>query len=350
MLVLSLKESNKALMFTFTEDNNFVVLVHGSEVQVHKMEDETLLPCIHELQDAAFDKVTTGGVMSYGGDFIVVICGTTIGKDSTSCFTMNGPTAVHQISGDQLSPRIGAASLVTDNGVTLWVTGGSSYGQYPVKTTEFLTLGSDGFSSKIGPDLSHGGIKDHCLVATESTAAMVIGGRMDSLDISRTVELFDFNLMKSSSVDPLLRARSKHACGMLKDSKWSFRKVVAVAGGEFFSTIYTYTVELFWILETGNYIDPRWEFGPDLPMPLGDAASVTTADQSYMFVIGGMTDNDIRQELVHRLQCFDMQCSWKAIDHVAKSLTLSRGLAMGLPAIPMSHRNISKLPHRITGK
>ena len=300
------------------------------------MGEEALLPCSHTVAIPPTINSFAGGIMTYRDDFHVVICGSPT-DDSLleKCASLNGPD--HQILGHLLSKRVGAAYVVVDNGTRLWVTGGFN-GKVTLKTTEFLQLDNGSYGLMPGPSLPFRSLKYHCLEKVASNAAILIGGQDMNTEPTDFVWLMSLDSMEWFSIDSLITGRYEHACGVLKDMEVSNRTIVVAAGGETYFGAETKSVELL-VFVNGHVFNSTWSYGSNMPRTISNTASGTTADQHSLFVIGD--DSGHLLVSVYRLQCFDLQCSWKSMDHGFKDMSV-RGLALILPTIsPMAFINFS---------
>ncbi len=147
-------------------------------------------------------------------------------------------------------------------------------------------------------------------------------------------------------------ARYKHSCGVLKAAYE--KKIVVVAGGiDRFKKI-SNTVETLLVMEGGGGLmtlsdNNYWDYGPSLPMPLSDAASATTADQTGFFLFGGTSDNAATSVSIFKLGCshaydFQQGCTWTKIDHELHAPS-AMGLAISMPSYPLGHRSYSNVRH-----
>ncbi len=139
--------------------------------------------------------------------------------------------------------------------------------------------------------------------------------------------------------------RYKHACGVLKVGQE--KMVVAAAGIDQFEHPKK-NVEVIVVHEgTPSFVTAsHWDYGPNLPMALSDAASATNPEKTELFVIGGTTSNAEMSDSVHSLSCSHFHdnlqhgCSWTKIEfELNKPSTM--GLALIFPANPM-HNPITK--------
>ncbi len=128
--------------------------------------------------------------------------------------------------------------------------------------------------------------------------------------------------------------RRHHGCGVLKIED---KEVVVAAGGSL-TYVNTDTVEFLWIEKIHNDVNidgSSWEFGPKLPITLGDAASATTEDQTRLYLVGGTVlqwPYEQSSSIFH-LGCegaMSIMCTWTRND-MELVTARSAGLAMILP-------------------
>ncbi len=82
--------------------------------------------------------------------------------------------------------------------------------------------------------------------------------------------------------------------------------MIAVTGGEI-NTVRKRSTEILDL----DYL--TWHLGPDLPMAISDAVSVTSSDSKHFYVIGGYEGMGYSRysSTIHALQCFAKHCEWK---------------------------------------
>ncbi len=259
--------------------------------------------------------------------------------------------------------RVSSSSLVVGNGERLLLVGGADI---EASTTELIVQEQTNnattiFSASLGPDAPH--IHSHCLASIGPTVAISVGG-MNANSNSNAFNPYSYILRwDQMAVSPwtlgpyLQESRMFHVCGVVREStpSHSERKVVAVAGGITPSGAQTRGVELL-LVESENdiasYATLDWQEGPMLPKAILQAASATTADQSRLFVAGGMVEADLdKQETssIMTLTCSSgMQCQWTRVHEMLE--LHARGLAFILPAMPMSSRESAyKTCSQLTG-
>ncbi len=184
---------------------NFLIYIDGwtkSLILVFKFEHNVLVECAHSLVPPKKGLIhATSGILTAEDtdEPNIIVCG---GDDSNSnapnenCMMLskNEPSAevvssagfsVSLTSGGFLNAdRTGSASLVIDNGRTLWVTGGfiDDLFERGRKDTEFLSIAkvSQGElqfpTNGAGPELPND-LYDHCLNAIGPEVAILTGGR-----------------------------------------------------------------------------------------------------------------------------------------------------------------------------
>ncbi len=310
-----------------------------------------LWKCTHTM--TSYNKLLkdgTGGVLSSQSleNFTIVICGGQTLDDSNSDLASNNEGCItvseqySKASGSLFIPRIDAASLVIDNGNSLWVTGGYD-GVSSLSASELIQPHDDpdptliSFSEKQRLLYSRRG---HCLVKIGPNVAILTGGVSNYFKREDKTLTVNISTMDWKEKVPLNIGRSNHACGVLIDLESQMKIAVTAGGTE--NGIMTNSVEILKAESEEQFHNSvrMWEFGPNLPDAMSDAASASTADQGTMFVIGGTTsNNDDGSTYVHMLQCADLQCQWTKLDRelIAPS---SHGLAFLLPSIPMADRRL----------
>ncbi len=183
--------------------------------------------------------------------------------------------------------RTSATSLVIDNGLTLWITGGMAGDRYTkLSTTEYIRL-SPTPSSQEGPELVHA-MDRHCIVRLSSTTgnlqALFIGGRITDNSLQNTWYFDEDNTPDLWSDGPSLSySRADLGCGVLRDKDMD-RELVLVAGGidQFIlgHTSVEYLVlnneNSYWHLKEGVLCDAR----------VG-SAGIVAPDKSKLILIGG---------------------------------------------------------------
>ncbi len=305
----------------------------------------TLKPLLHQLP-----KDATGGVLSQnyqaesGDDFMIVVCGgQETMEDCSSCFSLGNPYS--RVFGSLFVPRVNAASLIIDNGKSLWVTGGKDEVS-PLTSSEYIQLQQDSglvsFSERQALPYSRQG---HCLAKIGATIAILTGGLGHNSNFSLDFKTWTVNIsMMEWREKPRLNiGRSGHVCSVLRDLSLPDMVIAIVAGGRITENNFALTdsVEMLTAENEEQFhtsMQMIWEFGPSLPKETSDSASATTANQEKMFVIGGIDkDGDVGSTFIYGLQCASLQCQWTKLD-LELSAPSSNGLAFMLPTIPMADR------------
>ncbi len=248
--------------------------------------------------------LATGGlVQDLGCNFATILCGGQgyLGDHESvysKCYylTRSEDTTTFLTFDLYHGPRTAAASIVIDNGITLWVTGGMGQNFADIlATSEYISVDPTPSAQK-GPDLVFP-LESHCMVRlNDEDHAMVIGGysgiEMDvgyyggifgSEPESRTW-IFNFNQWTEA---PTLNFRRKNlACGVLLNET-SGQKLVMVAGGIAQDAPNSTAVEYLWLDLVENEHD-EWLIETEaLCQPTVGASSVVTQDQLRLILIGG---------------------------------------------------------------
>ncbi len=331
-----------------------------SSINVFKLEGDTFVECVHSILPPENGLIlATGGILDIDEEPVAVVCGGELVIDNANgnqpndrCLILNedhlpdsvtGSYQVQSGGGSLNMPRIGAASLVIDNGNTLWITAGTNDNEY----TEFATitridheideLSTNGLGPKMPNEES---LSLHCLVSLGQDVAILIGGRTSSFQTlplawSISVSTIDWTAQASLSI-----GRHSHACGVLQADNKVGSKLVIAAGGENFEDILS-SVETLLVNDNDTIMARNWEVGPTLPIPLSDAA--TASHKSALYIIGGTTYLD-NSGLVFRLHCFNLDeaisCSWAKIEYEIKMPT-TMGLALMIPSLPMTFKGFN---------
>ena len=268
---------------------------------------------------------------------------------TNECHTLGGSTGLGLLR----HARAGAASLVLDNGRSLWVTGGrQNSDETTIWSSEILSLGLDpSLISSYGPDLPIAGLKHHCLEMVGPKVAILIGGllhhqadipsrRTWSISPNRSDDTNEYLMnMVWNELAPLGAGRTNHVCGALKDLSVPGTRIVLVAGGRTLAGWLGRTVEQLIITNIGAGPEEtvsmggthNWEVGPDSPTPIVDATSATTADQGKLLILGGQTAFGQDSSSLLEIQCSMLQCLWKKTSEELAQPS-SNGLALIFPA------------------
>ncbi len=177
----------------------FLIYLDGSSVVTFKLDlvQDTFVECAHSIQPPEPDGLVdaTGGVLKMpdisdiDDDPIIVVCGGQLFKEnkpSDKCMILNkqkDDQFLLSTNGLLNRNRFGAASVVIDNGNTLWLTGGmsSSAENIAVRTSELVNM-IDISSGLIydtngqGPTLPEAELSDHCITKIGPNIALLTGG------------------------------------------------------------------------------------------------------------------------------------------------------------------------------
>ena len=252
-----------------------------------------------------------------------LICGGSIHKSwrkptASQCFTLEStvPRSLMYVR------RMRAASIVTDGGNSLWITGGFQFkGAVIRKTTEFVSLNG----TRPGPDLPMP-VHWHCLAKINETSAIMIGGEIalthNTSMASNKTWFYNFNTTSWTPGPSLDHARETASCGLITDSA-DGSKMVVITGGFTVNDTYMNSTE---VLVLGSN---EWMGGPDLPEPLDSAPGITTSDGKSFLFVGGMAQSGYRSS-IYRLQCFHKKCHWNKMKQTLSQIR-SSGVAMLIP-------------------
>ncbi len=169
-----------------TTSNRFIIYVDGwqeSRVVVLRVDQDTLVECAHSILPPENGLIhATGGFLeaqdNQDEDPVAVVCGGDFWVESVlndRCMILDDASG----GGFLNKARIGAASVVIDNGKTLWVTGGQDQESY-LSDTEFISRSNlqpllTLTTAEQGPHLPQA-LSDHCLVKVGPQMAIVTGG------------------------------------------------------------------------------------------------------------------------------------------------------------------------------
>ncbi len=274
------------------------------------------------LQDA------TGGMMltlSSKGDLVhmPVVCGGWLARTDYKkhCYRLGQSSPIGTLTRE----RVGAVSVVINNGNRLWVTGGRTIYDIDQDTTDILDISPDKESSDPHLVLTDSSIRlprkisYHCLEMLDSTTAFLFGGsekyyKASVLNRSWTLDLGNYESVEWEQRASMLEPRWKHSCGVLRVDEEGQRKLVVAAGGEVdYVGQITDTVDVLHI--KGKSLSKSWQFGPSMKVALSSAVSVTTSDQLKLIVAGGITVREELSAMVFQFQCRDIDlCHWKQMD------------------------------------
>ena len=170
-----------------------------------------------------------------------------------------------------------SAVVHIDNQDALWISGGINMGN------KSQLVYSNGTISK-GPVMPEM-LAYHCVVATNKTTVLAIGGVPDNSSIaSNKTYWYNFELSHWSNGPELLHERYRHACGGVFYN--SSNLMIAVIGGKDNQGRYLSTVE-FAVLDQDNTPAMTWEwkYGPQFPFQVISSTAVSI--NSKLYVIGG---------------------------------------------------------------
>ena len=183
------------------QDSDFVIYVDGwtqnAVVVLKVMDHDTVIECSHTISPPGqYLTEATGGMLtsSDSDDLVAIVCGGTGGEEANlnlpvkNCWTLTEKFAEPSDAGkfstsaDGLlnSDRIGSASLVIDNGSSLWVTGGL-IGEWGRNDSEIVTVSKNTIpfsTNAAGPHIRSVGCY-HCIQAIGTSTIVVTGGIYD---------------------------------------------------------------------------------------------------------------------------------------------------------------------------
>ncbi len=318
--------------------------------EVYKYTENSFLDCVSSLAAPSVVQHAAGGVLldQDQSSVSIVVCGGldvgSTGKDE--CYRLSGSGNDRNL-GSMRYGRSGAASVVMDNGKTLWVTGGYDGFNSTLWSTEIVSLGS-GLVSSYGPDLPIADLRYHCLERVGPNVAILIGGSNSGIPVpSRRCWTIDIYSLYWTELPPLDFGRSNQACGVVRDMSVAGKKIVIVAGGKILAESISNTVEQLvidqqeeGILNSGS--SNVWEMGPTMPVPTVYAGSATTADQGKLFIVCGEAGVDRLLSSVFEIQCSFLHCQWKKSPVELKQPN-SKGLALILPSNPLALRSRAEI-------
>ncbi len=334
------------------QKEEFLIYLNGwfeSTIAVYTLDPvhNGLMECAHSIVPPEKPLVlATGGVLKgqtntdtavvCGGEFIIEDSNDNIANDR--CTILKSVTSSSNIealssSGLLNIERIGASSLVLDNGKTLWVTGGTD----AQSNTEFVTIhnGREYWTNAVGPSLPGQPAGFQCFTNVGPEVAIIIGGKSsESLAFSMNV-----STMVWKQEAQLNAKRYRMACGVMRLGEKSGDKMVIAAGGTSDANKILSTVETLLVSENDAQFAGQWEFGPSLPMAISDGASTTASDQMELFIFGGTTSNSASSsDLIFKLSCSpNGDCSWTKIATELRGPS-SMGLVLRMPSTAMGLR------------
>ena len=307
--------------------------------------------------------------METDGNISILVCGGQergTRMDNKDCYMLNGPKIV-----SLTNARLGAASTVIDGGNSLLIIGGSNQGHVALSNNELVTNALDqdldtfeSIESNINLpadegsanplELDNRGVKYACLLKVQPNNTLLIGGQDKKDEFRSTVYVVDVNDEWSNvmtPLNPLVTARSKHACGILDSNpSGSIIRLAVVAGGIISSDKITDTVEMAVLQLDHRFFSHQkgivnWQSGPQMPLGVSSAAFATTADGQKFFVVGGDTELsffDSSSTAMFQMTCSNNldslpSCAWTKLDQELNSPS-SKGIAMTLPSIPLAKK------------
>ncbi len=309
----------------------FVILLSGLDIDVYKLGQDDLSKCIHSLKTTKNLANPTGGVVAFQGDSVPIVCGgQEFGSvtENDNCFSLSSQPS-DQIVATSNAARVGAASLVINNGKSIWLTGGFQEGFFLYSTETVMQNSTSGSVEGLVLPVT---VAHHCLERIDKHSAILIGGQEFGNSHGDNVHIVHFETMDWSKLDSLNLGRRKQVCGVLEDLSSPGMQTVVVAGGDTSAGFVTNSVELLNLNKDLNSFG-TWNLGPDLPESIGDgAASFTTPDQQKFLVISGRSFTVFSNvNNVYELQCPDSQCQWKKLALEMKSLA-ANGLTVMVTA------------------
>ncbi len=235
----------------------------------------------------------TGGLLQDDNDSYPIICG--------GFHQIEGPTSLcHCLSSSTLDwipldkrmawPRQSAASIVIDNGRTLWITGGQGWFMPYWKSTELISLDAKSFTIQTGPDLPKPLIH-HCLVKLNSSTAMLIGGWTGRGVFEVATYFLDIPAGSGTTVrsvrGPDLNLGRTHmpACGVLNNPGDGNGQVVVVVGGSGPDGC-TKSTEMYVVGSSQG-----WTKGPDFPNDSRQYHGLPSPDGKSFLVVSGVTSD-----------------------------------------------------------
>jgi hypothetical protein len=193
------------------------------------------------------------GVLGAAGGLIgdiVIICGGHDGPDGGSivdeCYSLTSEKATF-VTHMSVGRRYAAGIVINDN--TLWVTGGSGPGTDRLASTEYVSV----TGTMLGPDLPMA-LRNHAMVAINSTFSMVIGGN-NGIILASTF-FYDHNECEWIIGPSLMQARNWHAVGIVTDEVTG-EHFVAVTGGRYYSDDWWFYLDSTEILQDGEWVQGK---------------------------------------------------------------------------------------------
>ncbi len=246
----------------------------------------------------------SAGALTYGDKEIPIVCAGSyrvkgVRKSRDTCHFLqfqNKQWVWTKLDKTLAEKRFKPASIITDNGRTLWVTGGyNDQMKTSFKSTDLVSIVDEGeqltaasFNIKPGPNLPVSSAK-HCLVKLNSSTAMMIGGEKDDAPVKFSSTFF-LDIQTGSSVPgpELSVARCWHKCGVLiqdhrsEDGNQQQQQQVVIAAGGLTGSTTIRSTEM-WIVGSNQ----GWTEGPEVPVDIFHADAVTVPDVNKLLVAGG---------------------------------------------------------------
>ncbi len=224
---------------------------------------------------------------------IPLVCGGSGNVDKCYVVGQEEADAEDQVSITMRYARKQAASVVINEGTTLWITGGGT----PVgitRTTEYVTMSG----SIDGPDLPMVPKVDrHCMVAMSPMETILIGGRFNRDKAwSHNATTGDWTLMGD-----MVLSHENAPCGVLEDSVELNRTIIlaTTANGSTEIMVHGY----------GDGAN-EWTLGPAFPTSIKYGSLVTTKDRKRL-VAFGYDDGVWHSALFYQITCHSLQCQWR---------------------------------------
>ncbi len=314
-------------MVSYSGDKRYLMIVGGSNGRERLRNTEVLVfsnattndprKCYHTTwHSPAGMELPTGGLLTPDPVLhhpVPVLCG---GGQSTStflskCFVLGRPDPAGSLS----VARYAAASVVVNNGKTLWVTGGKSGSDVVHNSTdlmEFLDTSMHFLESNKGFKLPKS-LYGHCLEKVNSSSVILYGGEGESSVLNNKTWTISWPINPSEAwinMAPMAYARKNHACGVLNGPSEGAVVVVA-AGGTLISGDATDIVEFFLVG------DENWKLGPSMPKSLAYAGHVTASQSqaaTKLYVAAGsFKSKKYRKVFILECSIINGACDWEEL-------------------------------------
>ncbi len=288
----------------FNDDSTLdhLLILGGSsrEVEIISLKNASLKCKPSQLLDTSrVDEFGTGGLLS--DNKTPVYC-SVIKK---RCFSL----LAHSPSRDVMlfmQRGFGVPSVPFFNNKTLWILGRAFHEAFSLNrdTTEIVSI--DRSKSKWGPKMPLA-LEGHCAVLINSTMILVAGGGSRRLP-GRSTWLYSYDVQNQKgkwfSGPKLIENRTHASCGAIQD-QITGNTIVVVAGGTDRDDLRLKSTEL-WTLDQGGF---GWTSGPDLPVDLSHAGSVSG---KHAFILVGGKAGMLKS--VYKLECSRRDCQWSKMD------------------------------------